>query len=55
MKKKSKYIVLFVSLVAIGFAASSIVSKIKVWYEVDVCLDKGGSWNYELHSCDFKR
>lgn len=46
-KKLSVLITILIILLFIGY-------KIFTFIQIDNCLDKSGSWNYEKCECDFK-
>ncbi len=46
-KKLSVFITILIILLFIGY-------KIFRFIQIDNCLDKSGSWNYEKCECDFK-
>lgn len=45
---------IFKIIVAIVFIALAawVLPKIKTFFKLDACLDRGGRWNYELNKCD---
>ena len=45
-------IVIVVSLIGIIVALFYGVNWTKQFFQIDACLDGGGSWNYELNRCD---
>jgi len=48
--KKRKSIILIILLTIIGLL---IYPKVKRFIEIDICLDKGGSWNYNKSECEY--
>ena len=50
MKNMKKYLLLFVIAAIVSF-----FYKIKYFFALDGCLDRGGAWNYETRECDGTR
>lgn len=50
---QNRIIVLIIGLLII-MAGIWTYPKIKQFFKVDSCLDKGGRWNYETNKCEFK-
>lgn len=48
--KSRKSIILIVLIIIIGLL---IYPKAKRFIEIDICLDKGGSWNYNKEKCEY--
>ena len=51
-KRKSKRLV--VGLVTLGVLFFGYY-KLVEFFRVDSCLDRGGSWNYEIGVCEFNK
>jgi hypothetical protein len=47
--KKIKILAFIILIIAIGFYT---VIKVSKFIAIDKCLDKGGSWNYDLDKCE---
>lgn len=46
--------VILVSIAVLLLAGSLVLAlKVKRWFEIDACLDSGGSWNYETNKCEY--
>ncbi|BDX37807.1 hypothetical protein CYCD_11940 [Tenuifilaceae bacterium CYCD] len=48
-----KHIKLLIIVVLVATVIFFGFSRLKRFLEIDSCLDKGGSWNYELKKCEF--
>ncbi|MEQ9165122.1 MAG: hypothetical protein RLO12_02600 [Fulvivirga sp.] len=44
---------ILIGLGILGLAFFIGYPRVKQFFEIDSCLDKGGQWNYELGSCEF--
>lgn len=43
----------YVFLAAAALAGSLFLyPKVKQWFAIDACLDRGGRWNYETKECE---
>jgi hypothetical protein len=51
--KNKKVTIVMLSIIVIIFALWS-VPKVVFFFEVDHCLDSGGSYNYDQCECDYK-
>ena len=47
-------IAVFVFPILLAFLIAELASSLFAPSEVDICLDTGGSYNYELCKCDYK-
>jgi hypothetical protein len=48
-----KHIKLFIIVILVTTVIFFGFSRLKRFLEIDSCLDKGGSWNYELKKCEY--
>ena len=54
-KNESKVMLfILVGPIIIGFILACVIPLIHNTYNIDSCLDAGGSFNYEACKCDFK-
>jgi hypothetical protein len=45
--------VLVLIVVAAFFCGTVAGFKLNIWFYIDACLDRGGSWNYNRDTCGY--
>lgn len=47
--------VIKISIIVLGIVLLSVyaVNRVILFFQIDSCLDRGGSWNYERNECEF--
>jgi len=49
---KYKLAIIILVIIAIAFTSYYFADKIKLFFQIDSCLDKGCAWDYEINECD---